>query len=176
MQPIVHPVVGYLCYAGYIRARRENPPQGGPVIVAVFAAILPDMIDRSLWLIGVTSVGRTIAHSLLGAIVLVGGMVILARAYHRSDLGVAFAIGYFSHILADIPWHILAGDYHELGFLLWPVTEMPAYSGVKVVANIGSVEITTLWLEGGLFLLGVLVWWRDGCPGTDVLRGLGRNQ
>ncbi len=170
MQPIVHPVVGYLCYVGYTRARYGDRPRGEPTVVAVLAAVLPDLIDQPLWLLGITPVGRTVAHSMFGAILLVGGIGLFARRRGRGDLGVAFAIGYASHLAADIPWHILAGEYHELGFLLWPMTEMPAYSGVKVVGTVGGIEVTTLWFEVVIFIVGVLVWWADECPGAAVVR------
>lgn len=170
MLPIVHPVVGYLCYAGYTRARLGTQPQGEATICAVFAAVLPDLIDQPLWLIGITPVGRTFAHSLFGTVLLVGTFGYIAHRRGRPDLGVAFAIGYGSHIVADIPWHVLAGDYHELGFLLWPVTAMPAYSGVKTLATIGTLDVTTLLFEGAIFVVGVAVWWNDGRPGLDVIR------
>ena len=170
MQPLVHPIVGYICYAVYTRGRYGARPEPEPTVVAMFAAAVPDLIDQPLWLLGITPVGRTFAHSLFGAALIVGTVVILARQYERPDFRVAFAIGYGSHIAADIPWHVLAGDFRELGFLLWPVTEMPAYSGVKVVGSVGGVEITTLWFEGVLFIAGVLLWWHDGCPGVDVFR------
>lgn len=168
MNPLVHPVVGYLCYAGYTRAYRGGQPQGEPTVVAVCAAALPDLIDQPLWLAGVTPVGRTFAHSLFGAIAIVGAVGLLAHRRDRVDLGLAFAIGYASHIAADIPWHVLAGDGAELGFLLWPLMEMPAYSGVKVVGTIGGVEVTTLWFEAGIFVYGVGRWWNDGRPGIEV--------
>ncbi len=170
MQPIVHPVVGYLCYAGYTRTRHGTRPRGEPTVVAVFAAIVPDLIDQPLWLVGITPVGRTVAHSLFGAILFVGVIGVLARQHGRPDLGIAFAIGYVSHLVADIPWHVLAGDYDELGFLLWPVTEMPAYSGVKVIGTVWGVEVTTLWFEGMIFVIGLLVWWFDDRPGLGVSR------
>lgn len=169
MQPIVHPVVGYLCYSGYIRLKHGRQPRGEPTLVAVFAAVLPDLIDQPLWLVGITSVGRTAAHSLFGTIAIVGVVVFIARRRGRLDFGVAFAIGYVSHIAADIPWHVLAGDFDELGFLFWPVTDMPAYSGVKVLGTVGGVELTTLWLEALIFAFGVAVWWYDGQPGINVL-------
>lgn len=170
MQPIVHPVIGYVCYAGYTRARHGRPPREVPTIVAVWAAILPDLIDQPLWIVGVTPVGRTFAHSLLGAVLIVSVVGVLARRRRRQELGVAFAIGYVSHVAADVPWHVLAGDYHELGFLLWPLTEMPAYTGVKVVGTVGGVEVTTLWLEAVLFVGGAFLWWRDDRPGLAVVR------
>ena len=170
MQPIVHPIVGYLCYAVYTHRREGTPPEGEPAAVAVFAAVLPDLIDQPMWLLGVTPVSRTFAHSLFGAAVIVGVAGFVARRRARPDLAIAFSIGYLSHVAADIPWHVLAGDYRELGFLFWPITEMPAYTGVKTIGTVGGVELTTLWLEAVIAVIGVSVWWYDGRPGLGVLR------
>ena len=170
MQPIVHPVVGYICYAAYTRVRDGEPPEDTPALVAIVAATLPDLIDQPLWHAGVTPVGRTIGHSLLGALPLIVLVWLLARRWDRPTLGVAFAIGYASHLAADVPWHVLAGDYHELGFLLWPITHMPPYSGVKHLVTVGDLEVTTLALEAVIFLAGVALWWCDGRPGLGSLR------
>lgn len=170
MQPIVHPVVGYICYAAYTRGRDGESPRDLPALVAVVAATLPDLIDQPLYHAGVTPVGRTVGHSLLGAVPLVVLAWLLARRWDRQTLGVAFAVGYASHIAADIPWHLLSGDSHELGFLLWPITHMPPYSGVKSLGTIGGLEVTTLALEAVIFLAGVALWWRDGRPGLVTLR------
>lgn len=165
MQPIVHLAVGYLCYAGYTRFRFGRPPGDAAAVVAVFAALLPDLIDKPLASAGVVPVGRTIGHSLLLAVPLAIAVWLLARRADRELLGVAFAIGYGSHLAADVPWHVIAGDYHELGFLLWPLTEMPAYSGVKSLGTVGGLEVTTLWLEGLILVAGVALWVVDGTPG-----------
>ncbi len=170
MHPIVHPVVGYLCYAAYTRGRHGERPGGEPTVVAVFAAVLPDLVDQPLRLVGVMPVGRTIAHSLLVAIPVVVAVGAIARRRGRPELGVAFAIGYLSHIAADVPWHVLAGDVDELGFLLFPITRMPQYTGTKTLATAGGVEITTLWIEAVLFVVGVRVWWNDGRPGLELFR------
>ena len=170
MQPVVHPVVGYICYAAYTRLGDGEPPEGAPALVAIVAATLPDLIDQPLWHAGVTPVGRTIGHSLLGALPLVVLAWLLARRWGRPTLGAAFAIGYASHLAADVPWHVLAGDYDELGFLLWPLTHMPPYSGVKQLGTVGGLEVTTLALEAVIFLAGGALWWHDGRPGLATLR------
>lgn len=170
MFPIVHPVVGYLCYAAYTRLREGDPPDGAPALVAVIAATLPDLIDQPLWLVGVTPVGRTLAHSLLTALPLVCIVLLFTHRRGRLPLGIAFAIGYLSHLAADVPWHVLAGAYDELGFLLWPITHMPAYTGTKVLWTVGGIEMTTLWIEAVIFAVGVGVWWSDGRPGLEMLR------
>lgn len=170
MLPIVHPVVGYLCYAVYRRSCHGEQPDGTPAVVAVVAATLPDLIDQPLWLAGLTPVGRTVAHSSVVAVPVVVIVVALTRRRGQSALGIAFTIGYLTHIAADIPWHVLAGDYSELGFLFWPITSMPAYTGTKALGTIGGVEITTLWVEAVICIVGVGLWWYDGRPGLDVLR------
>ncbi len=170
MLPIVHPVVGYLCYAAYTRIRRGQRPDGEPTAVAVVAATLPDLVDQPLWLLGATPVGRTITHSLLVALPVVAVVGVIARRRGRPELGIAFAIGYLSHLAADVPWHVLAGEYDELGFLFWPITHMPAYTGTKTLGIVWGVELTTLWIEAVLFVTGIGLWWYDGRPGLELLR------
>ncbi|THE62925.1 metal-dependent hydrolase [Salinadaptatus halalkaliphilus] len=172
MQPVVHPVVGYLCYAAYARWADGNPPASTPATVAIVAATIPDLLDQPLYHAGITPVGRTVGHSLLFAVPVVALAWLVARRRGRDRLGVAFAIGYSSHVATDIPWHVLADDYHELGFLLWPATQMPEYSGVKPLGTVPGLglEATTLWLEAVIFLGGVALWWRNGMPGLDLVR------
>ncbi|OVE85653.1 metal-dependent hydrolase [Natronolimnobius baerhuensis] len=172
MQPVVHLVVGYICYAAYARWRFDGPPADAPVLAALVGAALPDLLDKPLAAAGVVGVGRTVGHSLLFVVPLVVVVWFSARARDREVLGVAFAIGIGSHIATDIPWHVLAGDYHELGFLLWPITPMPEYSGVKGLGTLPALEvtITTLWLEAVIFVAGVALWWHDGRTGLEAIR------
>lgn len=172
MQPVVHPVVGYLCYAAYARWTGSGAPAPTPAAAAVVGSTVPDLVDQPLYLAGVTPVGRTVGHSLLFALPAVALVWTLTRRRDTDRLGVAFAVGYGSHVAADVPWHLLAGDYRELGFLLWPVTEMPEYSGVKPIGTVPGLglEATTLWLEAVVFVAGIALWWADGRPGLEVLR------
>lgn len=170
MQPAVHLFVGYLCWSAYTRVGRGEPPAAVPATVAVFAAILPDLIDKPLTAWGVVGVGRTVGHSLLFAVPLGIVVYLLATRLDRRLLGVAFVVGYGSHIAADVPWHVLSGDFHELGFLFWPVAEMPPYTGVKPLGTVAGTEVTTLWLEAVIVVLAVAAWIRDGTPGLGVLR------
>ncbi len=171
MQPIVHLVVGYVCYSAYTHIDRGEPPVSTPAIIAVIGAALADLIDKPLHAAGIVPVGRTIGHSLLFVVPLVAIVWLVARRRDRDQLGLAFAIGYGSHLAADVPWHLLSGDFHELGFLLWPVTPMPPYSGVKPLGTIPGpgVEATTLWLEAVIFVGGIALWWVDGRPGLNLL-------
>lgn len=169
MQPVVHLAVGYLCYAGYTRWKHGREPTDVPALVAVFGAGLADLIDKPLYAVGFVPVGRTIGHSLLVA-VLILLVWTLAVGRDQRTLGVAFAIGYLSHIATDVPWHVLSGDLDELGFLLWPITEMPAYTGVKPLGTVAGIEVTTLWLEALVLGVGIALWWFDGRPGLGAIR------
>ena len=169
MQPVVHLAVGYLCYAGYARWSEGTHPDEHATLVALFGAALPDLLDKPPWLLGL-AVGRTIGHSLLFAVPVVLAGWLLARSRNRHALGVAFAIGVVSHLATDVPWHVIAGDYDELGFLLWPITSMPEYTGTKPLASVGGLEVTTLWLEAVVLVIGVALWWRDGRPGLGPIR------
>lgn len=173
MLPIVHPVIGYLCYAVYTRATGSSPEWDAGV-VAVGAAAVPDLIDKPLWLAGVVPVGRSLAHSLLVAGPVIVTIWMLTRRYGRPRLGIAFAIGYFSHLAADVPWHIVAGSYAELGFLLWPVISMPPYSGTKPLGAIGDLAVTTLWIEAVIFIGGLVVVWFDIRAGYNRHRSYGK--
>ncbi|WP_306057667.1 metal-dependent hydrolase [Natronococcus wangiae] len=170
MQPIVHLAVGYLCYAGYARWERGEPPAAAPAEAAIVGAALPDLLDKPLWLSGVLDVGRTIGHSLLFAIPVIAAVWLVARARDRRALGVAFAVGYLSHLATDVPWHLLSGDLDELGFLLWPLTPMPEYTGTKPLGTVVGLEVTTLWLEAVVLVAGVALWWSDGRPGFEPTR------
>ncbi len=170
MQPIVHLAVGYLCYSGYTRFTRHKPPEAMPLLAALFGALLPDLLDKPLELLGVAPVGRTIGHSLLFAIPLVASVWLLLRRRSHERIAVAFAIGYGSHLASDVPWHLLSGDYDELGFLLWPITPMPEYTGTKSLGAVFGVEITTLWVEVVILFAGIALWWHDGRPGLESVR------
>lgn len=170
MQPVVHLAVGYLCYAGFTRWQQGDPPGETATLAAIVGAALPDLLDKPPWLFGVVDVGRTVGHSLLFAIPVVVAGWLLARSRDRRPLGVAFAIGYASHLATDVPWHLIAGEFDELGFLLWPITPMPAYTGTKPLASAGGLEITTLWLEAVILAAGIALWWTDGRPGLEPIR------
>lgn len=170
MLPPVHLVVGYLSYSLYSRWRYGRPPIGWLAAVAVLASAIPDLIDRPLYWLSITPVGRTVGHSLLFALALIALVRLVASRRGHTDVAAAFAIGYLSHIASDVPWHLLSGEYHELGFLLWPVTPMPPYTGTTTLGVFAGVEVTTLWLEALVVGCGLALWMADGAPGTETVR------
>ena len=170
MLPPVHLAVGYLCYAAYTRWRYDHPPTDGATVLAVFGAAIPDLLDKPLYWLDIVPVGRTLGHSLLFVLPLVVAVWLLARWSRNQTLATAFAIGILSHIATDVPWHLLSGEYHELGFLLWPITPMPPYTGTTALGIVAGVEVTTLWIEFVILAFGLVLWVSDGTPGTAVVR------
>ena len=171
MYPPVHPAVAYLLYSGLTRTTRGEAPGGLPTLALVVGAILPDLIDQPLALIFDLPTTRTLAHSLLVAVPVSAAVILAVRRSSVQDaVGSAFAVGYLSHQPADAIWPIVVGDYHELGFLLWPITHSPPYTGRKSLATVGDVTVTTLWIELVLFVAALALWWSDGRPGVGVVR------
>lgn len=170
MLPPVHLAVGYLCYAALVRLRGAGTPTERAALAALLGAALPDLIDKPLHWLGAVPVGRTIGHSLLLVLPLVALGWLLARRTDGRELGVAFAVGILSHIATDVPWHLLSGEYHELGFLLWPVTHMPEYTGTTTLGTLAGVEVTTLWIEAVILVCGVALWVVDGTPGAGAVK------
>ena len=171
MFPPVHPAVAYLLYRGWRRVDDAGPPGEYATIALVVGALLPDLIDQPLArLVDVPST-RVLGHTLL-VIVPVTVLVVVAIRHSSlpNDAAGGFAVGYLSHPVADALWPALFGQYHELGFLLWPITHSPEYVGQKPIVELGSVTVTTLWIELPLLALALVVWWRDGRPGLATLR------
>lgn len=178
MWPWTHLAFGYLLVSMGWRLRGQRI--SGLVAAAVaLGTQLPDLIDKPLaWYFGVLPAGRSLAHSAFTAAAV--SLVVLAVATHSGhrDAGVAFTVGYVSHLLGDALPKLPGGDYESVAFLLWPVLPLPEYGGADpVLENLGAVAAAPM-----AYLLAsparvavvaavVLVWSADGFPG---LAGIGR--
>ena len=173
MWPITHLAVGYLCYAALARTRGRVPGDGA-TLAAVFGAALPDLVDKPLLWAGAVPSGRTLAHSVFAAFLFSAIAWWLASRYDREELVIAFAVGYASHLAADVAWPLLVGAYDELGFLLWPITHSPPYEGQKSLGTLAGMEVTTFWFEVVILAAGIALWIRHGTPGIALVRRWGR--
>lgn len=61
----------------------------------------------------------------------------------------------------DVPWHLLSREYHGLGFLLWPITPMPPYTGTTALFTVRGVEVTTIVLEVAILVASAALWVSD---------------
>ncbi|RLM54036.1 metal-dependent hydrolase [Halobellus sp. Atlit-31R] len=179
MWPWEHAAVGYLACSVFVHLFYRRSPSGREALLVVAASLVPDLIDKPLgWEFHVFSSGYGVAHSVFFAAPLAVGVVSLARRYERTSLGVAFGIGYVSHLPGDLlVSYLYTGDL-QLARVLWPLRSVEtAYSEgftgtlqeylVEYLRAIAAGELSAAALVG-LGALGVclLVWLLDGAPGV----------
>ena len=175
MWPWGHLGVASLCYSLYTHRRLERPPLSFslPALALAIGSQFPDLLDKPLaWTFGVLPGGRTLGHSLLFAAFLIPVVYAIALRFDRLEVATAFVIGHLSHLLADIPPSVLTGDLSGTEFLLWQILEAPSEEPVGGILDavftyhtMGAYE----WVQLGLFLLGAVVWYRDGAPGLEYV-------
>lgn len=173
MWPWGHLAVGYLVYTGIVRWRDNHPPSGATTLAALFGTQLPDLVDKPLaWVFGILTNGRSLAHSALTMCVVCGLVWVVARRRGRTRLAVAFAVGYASHLATDALAPLLAGDYHDLAYLVWPLLPLPTPEpGIGFVERFATMQFTPyVWFQFVLVVLALAVWVRDGRPGLATLR------
>ncbi|WP_207590103.1 metal-dependent hydrolase [Halomontanus rarus] len=173
MWPWGHLAVAYLLYTLYTRRRYGRPPRALPVIALAVGSQFPDLIDKPLgWSLGVLPGGRTLAHSVFFAALLVPVVYALALRFDHVELAVAFVFGHVCHLLTDIPPDVTTNGPAELTFLFWPVLEQPEYEEVGSILegflrySMGSYE----WGQLGLCVVVIALWYRDGMPGFAYAR------
>lgn len=171
MLPWAHAALGYLLYSGYSRWQLRQPPIGWTVVAVGFGTQFPDLIDKPLtWTLPLLPYGRSLSHSLFALVVIVGGLRFVFRHSNHRGLTVAFGIGYGSHLLGDAIGPVVHGDVGSLGFLLWPVTEVPEGDTGSFIEFLLALEPTPMVLFGiGLTVVALVVWLRDGLPGVADL-------
>lgn len=173
MWPWGHVAVAYLLYTVFTHRQFDRPPRAWPLFALLVGSQAPDMVDKPLgWSLGVLPGGRTLSHSVLFLALLAAAGYALARHYDRLGVATAFLFGYTSHLVADVPPSVLAGDLSGTEYVLWPLTEPAEYESVGGILegflrySMGSYE----WLQLGLFALAVVVWYREGRPGLATAR------
>lgn len=174
MWPWGHLAVAYLSYSVAVHRQFDRPPRAVPVMALAVGSQTPDLIDKPLaWNFGVLPGGRTLAHSLFVAALLVPTVLVAADRLGGRTVGVGFLLGYCSHLLADIPPTVFSGNLAGGAYLLWPILEQPPEHPVAGILDailhyyeLGAYE----WVQFGLFAAAILVWYLDGTPGTGIVR------
>ncbi len=178
--PWGHAAFGYLLNSLGIRSTRRRSPTGIETYTVIFAAILPDLVDKPLsWVFHIFPEGDSVAHSIFVAVP-VGLLVLwLATRRDRASLGAAFALGYWSHLLGDVIMATVElGSFH-LGIerLLWPIVQFPPYAHhYPVLSRIGlylsiyahkmiGTSPGRIALFCAPFLCVFVLWLADGAPG-----------
>ncbi|WP_227354025.1 metal-dependent hydrolase [Haladaptatus salinisoli] len=180
MWPWEHLAFGYLLYSAYSHVVAGRSPRSDAVVVLGFATQLPDLVDKPLaWSLAVLPSGHSLAHSLVSALPLSALALALAHRARRTDIGVAFAVGYLSHLAGDVIYPVAVGKEPSLEFLLWPLVRVPAdrtgagflarfrdYFGDYLTYLDDPALTGYLALELGLFLAVFALWLFDGMPGV----------
>jgi membrane-bound metal-dependent hydrolase YbcI (DUF457 family) len=126
--------------------------------VAVFGALLPDLIDKSLSLLipGIFGSGRTLGHTLLFFAAVMAAGLLVWKCRHATLLCVGCAAAIFSHQILDSMWAMPAAWFYPfLG--PFPVSIIPDY-----VRQYLWLEITSPseWVfAGASFILVATAYW-----------------
>jgi hypothetical protein len=143
------------------RASRLSP------LWLVVGTAVPDIVDKPLATVGVTSLFHTVGHSALLLVVVVP-VALSGRA------GLSAAVGWALHLCLDAAHVVVNGRPGDALFLLWPAV-VPAD---PLALPPGSFVRYYLWspsffLEVGLWLaaIGLVVrrWWTGRPLGTERL-------
>ncbi|AQL43337.1 hypothetical protein BV210_11835 [Halorientalis sp. IM1011] len=173
MWPWGHAAVGYLLYTAYRWFRFDLRPHGVAVVALAVGTQFPDLIDKPLaWQFALLPNGRSFGHSLLVAAVLLAVVWVVARRFDARESVVAFGIGYVGHLFGDALYPALAGDFHYVGFLGWPLIPAIEYdlSSGGFLDHLFALDLGSLALfELGLTVVAVGLWYHHGCPGLWVL-------
>ena len=184
MWPWTHALFGYACYSLAVHAGFRRRPTDLPAVVAVFAAVLPDLVDKPLaWTFGVTAGGYGPAHSVLVGAPAAALLGLLLWRTGSEETGFGFVVGYASHLLGDVIFQFFDEGELVLSVLLWPIASAGSDSAGGLVhhflfflhrygGQIRSGEATTYLLATVALAVGVLfLWILDGFPGV---RWIGR--
>jgi hypothetical protein len=186
MWPWGHLAVGYLCFVLYTQYSDRSAQTTFTVAAVAIGSQFPDVVDKPLaWTFAVLPSGRSFAHSLLTAGIIILVVYRMSRRWHREDTAVAFAIGYVTHSLADlgpdVVWGLLRGDVSQLEwttYLFWPLLEVPPYqTDSSFIAHFAAFAVDPYVLfQFGLAGVALAVWVGSGTPGLRaVSRLVGRS-
>lgn len=184
MWPWGHLAFGYVVFSLVSRGWFDEPPRGSAVYVLVVATQLPDLVDKSLsWVWGVFPSGYSIGHSVFVAVPVGIAVALLAWRRDRLAAGVAFVVGYWSHLLGDLLVGAVTRQPTVLGRVLWPAVTLPPYADrmgayeralhyfAEFLVQLRTAEDPSLLLlYFGPLVAAFLIWIVDGMPGVPWVR------
>lgn len=178
MWPWGHLAFGYLLYSPLVRLWRGRPPTGGATLALGVAALFPDLLDKGLsWWLGLFPQGYSVGHSVFVAVPLGLLAVLAARARGRVAVGVAVAVGYWSHLVGDVLFALALREPHAFARVLWPLVTLPPYATefagtdrllyylARWLTYLRTVEDpTAIAIYVAPLVLALLLWLVDGAP------------
>ncbi|MDF9748475.1 MULTISPECIES: metal-dependent hydrolase [Natrinema] len=183
MMPWGHLAFGYVLYSLGHRFVTRKPPAGfGVVLAIVVGTQLPDVVDKTLsWGLHLFPQGYSIAHSILVAVP-VGLLILGVTAFRSRDIGIAFVLAYWSHLVGDAMLAVPKRGVSPGDRLLWPIVTLPPYRGEptlfgqieRIFSTFFNEMLTTehflfLAIYTVPYLLVFSLWVIDGSPGIAFL-------
>lgn len=183
MWPWGHLAFGYVLYSMYTHLWNRKAPSGRLVLVLAFSTQLPDLVDKPLsWTFGIFPSGYSIAHSIFVAIPVTIALLGATWYINRSGIGIAFGIGYGSHLLSDLLVAILTRGA-TVGRVLWPVITQPPYDHNLSLSQriihylvrysisiIRGENIKIFLIQSSFVFIAISLWVYDGFPGFNEIR------
>lgn len=182
MWPWEHLAVGYLCYSFGVRVVGRDPPTDVEVAVLAVATQVPDLVDKPLsWKFGMFPTGHAVGHSAFVAVPVGVAVLVGAKRLGRLRTGVAYDVGYWSHLAADVMDPLRSGGTPVVSRILWPIANNAGYEtdyglarGVVYIerflsglATADPADVFLFYLLVPLATLGV--WIVDGAPGLGLI-------
>jgi len=185
MWPWEHLAFGYVLYSVTVHAVWRRSPGGLEAGAIVLATQLPDLIDKPLsWGIGVFPSGYAAGHAVVVAVPLSTAVAVLAHRHDRPRAGVAFAVGYLSHLTGDFLSPLLSEGRLAFERFLWPFVSLPPYETQRgfldrfllyvgrylhELAEPSHLPFVLAYLS--IFVGVGLLWLADGAPGLREVVG-----
>jgi len=92
------------------------------LLVVLMGAMMPDIIDKALYFLGLTNTGRFIGHTLFLGIVIT---LIVHVIFRKKLLSISISFGYMLHLLEDatkfVPWFYPFVNYDFSAYSIGPV-------------------------------------------------------
>ncbi|MCO8244779.1 MULTISPECIES: metal-dependent hydrolase [unclassified Haladaptatus] len=187
MWPWGHLGFSYLCYLASIEGRDEGEQTLLTLVAVAIGSQFPDLVDKPLASnAGILPTGRSLAHSLGTATVVIGVVRWIGRRRGREEEAFAFSVGYLTHSLADLEpgvvLGLLSGDRSQLKrttFLFWPFLPSPEYPHPhrSIRKRFSTLELDQYTMsQFVLFGIATVVWVATGIPGVGELRREVRNR
>lgn len=170
MWPWGHLAVGYLGYSLVCRYKTSRPPSAVGAILLVIGTQFPDLLGKPLaWTFGVLPSGRSLFHSVLTCVVILGGLWYWSK-HTQKDWRIplhAFAFGYVSHLFGDALNPLMHGEFSRVSFLLWPLLPTLEYETQQsFIAHFTQIDPTPFFTVQILLTISVgFLWIADGTPG-----------
>lgn len=185
MWPWGHLAFAYVLYSVLAKAWPGTRVRDSAALVLGFGALLPDLVDKPLaWTFAVFPSGYAVAHSVFVAVPVGLAVAAVAARRGRAPVGVAFLVGYWSHLVGDIAFAVALSEPYTISRVLWPLVVLRGgTASIGTLDRIGHylVEYVALLVRtgdslallayAGMFVAAFVLWVADGAP---VLRAVVR--